>query len=263
MKGCGFGLEGMRVLVTSSTRGIGFGIARAFSHCGAIVAVNGSREKSVRNAIDQLPRGRAYGVAADLSVEGEAARLVREAAELMEGLDSLVYVPPPPPRGRIGDLGWREWRLSYRLLIEAPVEAVEGAIPFLEESGNPSIIFVTSIAAWEPIEDIATSSVLRPGLHNLTVLLARQLAKKRIRVNAVVPGLILTDRLRGIARSRAGAHGREEEEVLREMAESVPLGRLGRPLDIGWVVAFLASPKASYVTGAIIPVTGGLHRSPH
>ncbi|MCE4625976.1 MAG: SDR family oxidoreductase [Desulfurococcales archaeon] len=253
----------MRTLVTSSTRGIGFGIARALSICGAIVTVNGREEETVKKAVEKLPTGRAYGVAADLSAEGEAARLVREAAKHMGGLDSLVYVPPPPPRGRIGELEWSDWRLSYRLLVEAPVEAVDEAVPFLEKSSNPSIAFVTSIAAWEPMEDIATSSVLRPGLHNLTVLLARQLAGKGIRVNAVVPGLILTDRLRGIARSRAEALGKSEEEVLREMAESVPLGRLGRPLDIGWVVAFLASPKASYVTGAIIPVTGGLHRSPH
>jgi len=259
MTGCGLGLEGMRVLVTASTKGIGFAAASVMSSCGARVVINGRSREGVERALSKLPG--AQGVPADLAVEGEAARLVRRAAGLLGGLDALVYVPPPPPGGRFLDIGVEEWRVSYRLLVEAAWEAVREAVPLLEESGKGSIVFVTSLAAWEPIPDIATSSVLRPGLHSMTVMLARELGRRGVRVNSVVPGYIMTDRLKSIVEKRARAEGRSPEEVLAELEKSIGLGRVGRPEEVGWTIAFLASPRASYVTGAIVAVTGGRHLS--
>ncbi len=198
----------------------------------------------------------------DLSREGAAAEVVREAARRLGGLDTLVYVPPPPPSGGFFQVSMEEWRLSYRLLVEAPIEAVREAVPLLEASNrSPSIVFVTSLAAWEPLASIATSSVLRPALHGLTVLLARELGPRGIRVNAVVPGLFMTDRLLEVARIRAEATGSSVEEALEEMGRQASLGRVGDPEEIGWTVAFLASPRASYVTGALVAVTGGRHVS--
>ena len=260
MEGCPLGLEGFRVLVTASTRGIGFATARVLAGCGARVVVNGRSREAVEDAASRIG-DRALGVPADLAVEGEAARLVRDAVDMLGGLDALVYVPPPPPGGRFLEVGYREWRLSYRLLVEAPWEAVREAVGPLSDSGRGSIVFVTSLAAWEPIPDIATSSVLRPGLHAMTVLLARELGPRGVRVNSVVPGYIMTDRLRSIISARARSRGVSEEEVLESVEKSIGLGRVGRPEEIGWVVAFLVSPLASYVTGAIIPVTGGRHVS--
>jgi len=256
---CLLGLEGFRVLVTASTKGIGRAAAKVMAGCGARVAVNGRTAESVEEAVRAVPG--AVGVPADLSVEGEAARLVREAARLLGGLDALVYVPPPPPGGRFLEIGYEEWRLSYRLLVEAAWEAGREAVPLLEESGRGSIVFVTSLAAWEPIPDIATSSVLRPGLHAMTVLLARELGPRGVRVNAVVPGYIMTDRLRSIIEARARSSGVSPEEVLAGLEKSIALGRVGRPEEAGWAIAFLVSPRASYVTGAILPVTGGRHVS--
>ena len=201
-------------------------------------------------------------VRGDLSRPGEAARVVDEAARLLGGLDTLVYVPPPPPGGGFFQVSMEDWRLSYRLLVEAAIEAVKAAVPHLEVSGkSPSIVFVTSLAAWEPLPGIATSSVLRPALHGLTQLLALELGPRGIRVNAVVPGLFATDRLMEVASRRAQATGKTVDEVLREMAGETALGRIGDPGEIGWAVAFLASPRASYITGALLPVTGGRHRS--
>lgn len=260
---CGLGLEGLRALVTSSTRGIGGGVARVLLECGARVVINGRTVEGVREALTRLSGfdDRIHGVAADLSREGEAERLVRESVEWLGGLDALVYVPPPVPGGRFKSLAMSSWRLSYRLLIEAAVESVSASYSHLAESGNASITFVTSIAAWEPLPDIASSSVLRPGLHAMTILLARELGPDGIRVNSVVPGYIDTERLRSVAELRARERGSSVEEEVRKMGEGVPLGRVGDPTDIGWLVSFLASPRASYITGALIPVTGGLHAS--
>ncbi|MCE4601130.1 MAG: SDR family oxidoreductase [Desulfurococcales archaeon] len=261
---CDLSLTGLRAAVTASTKGIGRGIATALASCGAKVVINGREPEGVEKALESLKdKGEVYGVAADLSKEGEAARFVEEAAGLLGGLDSLVYVPPPVPGGRFLAVEMKAWRLSYRLLIEAAIEAVSTAYPYLEKSENPSITFVTSIAAWEPLPEIATSSVLRPGLHAMTILLARELGPSGIRVNAIVPGYIETDRLRAVAGMRSRELGSSVEEELAKMARGVPLGRLGDPLDIGWAVAFLASRRASYITGALVPVSGGLHSSIH
>jgi len=257
---CTLGLDGYRVLVTASTRGIGAAAARVMASCGARVAVNGRRR--VEEAAERVG---GVPVEGDLSREGEAARVVRRAAEALGGLDTLVYVPPPPPSGGFFEVSLEDWRLSYRLLVEAPIEAVREAVPLLEESASqgksPSIVFVTSLAAWEPLRGIATSSVLRPALHGLTVLLARELGPRGVRVNAVVPGLFATDRLLEVASRRAAEQGVGVEEVLASMASEASLGRVGDPEEIGWVIAFLASPRASYVTGALVAVTGGRHVS--
>ena len=256
--GCNIGLEGARVLVTASTRGIGFGIARAIAECGGTPTINGRSPGSVERALETLRSLglNAYGVPADLAVRGEASRLVREAASLMGGLDGLVYVPPPPPSGGFREVSLDDWRLSYRLLIEAAVEAVREAINIM---GRGSIVFVTSIAAIRPMHGIVTSSVLRPGLHVLTRMLARELGPRGIRVNAVAPGLIMTDRLRALAEERARAKGTSTASELESMAGSIPLGRLGTPRDIGSIVVFLLSTLSEYVSGAVIPVAGGMY----
>ncbi|MCE4618338.1 MAG: SDR family oxidoreductase [Desulfurococcales archaeon] len=262
---CELSLQGLRAAVTASTKGIGNGIARVLLECGAKVVINGRTEEGVKEALSKLSKygDRVHGVAADLSNEGEAERFVKESVDFLGGLDALVYVPPPVPGGRFMALGMRLWRLSYRLLIEAAIEAVSAAYSHLIDSDNASITFITSIAAWEPLPEIATSSVLRPGLHAMTILLARELGPDGIRVNAVIPGYIETDRLVSVAGMRAKEKGTSVDEELRKMAMRVPLGRLGDPTDIGWLVAFLASPRATYITGALIPVSGGLHSSVH
>ncbi|MCE4601898.1 MAG: SDR family oxidoreductase [Desulfurococcales archaeon] len=260
---CNLELEGFRVAVTSSSAGIGLGTATVMGRCGARVVITGRREERLRSSVEKL-RGmgiEAYGVRSDFSVEGEAARFIRESVNLLGGLDTLVFVPPQPPGGRFSEIGMDKWRLSYRLLVESALEAIYEALPHLERGRSPSIIVSTSVAAWEPIPGIATSSVLRPALHGLVTLLARELAPRGVRVNGVVPGYFMTDRLREVAEMRAKARGVSVEEELRRLEAEVPLGRAGSTEEIGWVIAFLASPRSSYVTGALVPVTGGLHRS--
>ncbi len=179
-----FGLEDMRVLVTASTRGIGFGVAHVLLREGAYVMIDGRGRESVFDALRRLGGVKAYGVVADLTRREDVERLVEEAAEHMGGLDALVYVTGPPRPGCFTEIG--------------------------------------------------------------------------IRVNAVMPGYIDTDRVRQLAERRAREKNISIEDAYREIAAAVPMGRMGKPEEIGYVVAFLLSPYASYVTGASIPVDGGL-----
>jgi 3-oxoacyl-[acyl-carrier protein] reductase len=256
---CSINLDSKRVLVTASTEGIGFGIAKCVGKLGASVVINGRYSDKLSDAVEKLKALgiRAYGIKADLKNRGEGEKLVKGAAKILGGLDSIVYVPPPPPGGGVLSVSIRDWQVSYRLLIEAALEVVYTGLEFLKKKGG-NIVFVTSIAAITPIKDIATSSVLRPGLHVLTRLLAEELGKYNIRVNSVAPGYIMTARLENIASKRAQQSGKAKEDIINEIASKVPLNKIGSPEDIGCTVAFLLSDPASYISGAIIPVSGGL-----
>jgi 3-oxoacyl-[acyl-carrier protein] reductase len=254
------GLEGLRVLVTASTRGLGKGVAEVLLSEGCIVTINGSSKTSVERSVGSLKeKGAVYGVAADLRDPGQVASLVNKSAELMGGLDALVYVPPPPPPGTFGELREEEWRVWSQALVLSPVWAVRTALRHIKPRQDfaGGIVFVTSIAVKEPIPDIVLSNVLRLSIHGLVKSLARELGPRGIRVNAVMPGYFMTDRLRALVKKRSAETGKREEEVLVSISQSVPLKRVGDPQELGWVVAFLLSPLASYVNGASIPVDGG------
>ncbi len=257
-----FDIGGYRVLVSASTRGIGFGIAKVLLISGASVVINGRSGENVKKAIDELKKyGEVYGVAADITEHDEAKRLVEEAAKVLGGLDSLVYVTGPPKPGFFEELTLEDWNYGVRLLIMSAIWLTKYALPYLKKSSNPSIVYSTSVAVKEPIPNIALSNVLRLSIHGLVKTLSRELAKYGIRVNAVLPGYMMTSRVKQLIRDRAVREGRSEEEVLKEFVSEVPLGRIGKPEEVGYLVAFLISKYASYITGASIPIDGGLLRS--
>jgi 3-oxoacyl-[acyl-carrier protein] reductase len=253
--------------VTASTRGLGRAIAEKLIEHGAKVVVNGSGRESVEKALAEIRalyrHSTVYGVAADLTIPEEAARLVEEAARLLGGLDGGVFVPPPPPPGRFREVGEEAWRKWANALVLSPVWFSRSLLRHLKPrpDGAGGIVYVTSIAVREPIPDIVLSNVLRISIHGLVRSLAHELGPEGIRVNAVLPGYFLTDRVKSIAEKRSRSEGKAPEEILKEMALQVPLRRIGAPEELANVVAFLLSPMASYVHGASIPVDGGRLRS--
>ncbi len=257
-------VEGLKVLVTASTRGLGRGAAEVLLDQGAYVVINGKNPDNMAKALSELRvkyGGRVYGVVADLTSKDDVYRLVDEAVKYLGGLDSLVYITGPPKPGKFTEIGVDEWEFNTRLLILNAIWLVNAVLPHLRKSSNPSIVFSTSVAVKEPIPYLALSNVLRISIHGLMKTLARELAPEGIRVNAVLPGHIETERTRKLIESKALKEGKTYEEVYREFASEIPMRRLGKPTEFGWVIAFLISKYASYVTGASIPVDGGLLRS--
>ena len=248
----------MKVLVTASTRGIGFGVASVLLRRGHDVTINGRTEESVRASLARLSTlGRVHGVAADITKREEVKRLVETAAEMMEGLNGLVYIAPPPRPGRFEDLMPEDWEVATRQLLLSAVWTVQEALLYLKATRG-SIVLLSSFAIREPVEVLALSNVVRISIAGLTRTLARELGRYGVRVNMVMPGNIETERSRQVIESRAKAKGVTYEEELRAEMADVPLGRIGRPEEVGEVVEFLLSERASYVTGAAIPVDGGL-----
>jgi len=261
------GLGELRIVVSASTRGLGRGVAEVLLHSGARVVINGSRRETVARAVEELRKAygenRVHGVVADLTSPEETSRLVHEAAGVLGGLDGGVFVPPPPPPGGFSDVGLGEWRRWSEALTLSPVWFARAMISYLEPRADSAggLVFVTSIAVKEPIPDIALSNTFRISIHGLVKTLAYELGPRGIRVNAVLPGYFLTDRVKTLAEKRSRETGRPAAEVIADMGREVPLGRIGDPRELGGVVAFLLSPLASYVHGASIPVDGGRLRS--
>ncbi|MCS7099254.1 MAG: SDR family oxidoreductase [Sulfolobales archaeon] len=257
-----FGLEGFRVLVTASTRGIGRGIAEVLLEEGARVFINGRSRESVEKTLAELkPLGEVYGHPADITVREQAEELVEKACDYLGGLDGLVYVTGPPRPGTFLELDLADWEFGARLLVMSAIWVTRKALLFIEKSGIGSLVYVTSTAVKEPIPNLALSNVLRTSVHGLVKTLSRELGPKGIRVNAVAPGYVVTDRTIQLARDVSARTGRSIEEVLSEWSSEVPLRRLGAPREVGYVVAFLLSPLSSYVSGVVVPVDGGRLRS--
>ncbi len=211
------------------------------------------------------------------TVSGETGRTVhwisfdltdtRRLPELMDKIfeigepDIFFYSTGGPRPGTLMELDMDDWEEAVRLLLYPAVYIARKTAERMAKKRWGRIIFLTSLAIKEPIENIVLSSVVRTSLAGLVRVLARELGRKGITVNGIMPGIIRTERVEEIARDLAERRRKSVSQVLEDMAHEIPLGRLGKPEDIGSLAAFLASDLASYINGAMIPVDGGKLRS--
>ena len=245
-------LESKAVLITGASSGIGAELARDFAAQGARLALHfNSHEAELRALAAEIPDARPVLVQGDLSRRGEARRVVEEAAAALGGLDILV--------NNAGGLGERRpitevddalFDFVYDLNVRAVLAATQAAIPHFEKRGRGNIINVGSIAGIDGGgAGASVYSSAKAAVHNLTRHLARDLAKKNIRVNTVAPGAIATP-----------FHARTPKERLDAMRNAAPLGRIGEARDCVGAFLFLASDElAGYITGNIVHVNGGMY----
>lgn len=234
------GLAGRRYVVTGGSRGLGLATAQALAADGAHTLLVARDPDRLAAASQALGPGHGY-LALDLADPG-AADTIAEWAGTIDG--ALINVGGPPP-GAVLELDDAQWRAAIDGVLMASLRLLRALAPRIAVGG--SILVVLSSTAKEPLRDLGASNALRPGLAMVVKDLADSLAPE-VRVNGILPGRIATQRLREVATGDLGA--------------GVPLGRPGDPEEFGRVAAFLLSPAASYVTGALVPVDGGLLRSP-
>jgi 3-oxoacyl-[acyl-carrier protein] reductase len=184
---------------------------------------------------------------------------VAAAVAQLGGLDLLVVNSGGPPAGTFEALGEDEWERAIAGTLQSTLRLIRAALPHLREGTDPAIVINLSSSVREPLPGLTTSNVLRPGLAGLIKNLAFEIVP--IRINGVAPGRFDTARVAQLDGARAEASGMSVEGVRREAQGKIPLGRYGDTAEIGRVAAFLLSPAASYVTGAIVPVDGGLVRA--
>ncbi|SNR29096.1 SDR family oxidoreductase [Blastococcus mobilis] len=249
------GLGGRGYLLTGASRGLGFATARVLVDDGARVLVSSRSADAVDAAVKELGGApAAHGSAADLADPDAAERLVAEARERLDRIDgALISVGGPKP-GTVLETAEDDWRAGVDSVLLGPLRLVRALVPHLDDGA--AIGFVLSTSVRQPIGHLAISNGLRPGLAMTAKALADELGPRGIRVFGLMPGTIATDRIAEIEAASGDA------EAMRARTEAgIPLRRVGRPEEFGQVAAFALSPAASYLTGTMIPVDGGVLRA--
>ena len=250
------GLTGARALVGGGSRGLGGAVAETLAAEGAKVAIVSRAGPGLDTQAERLG---GLAVPADLSTRDGPADAVAAAVSALGGLDLLVINSGGPPPGRFEDLDEDAWLRAIDGTLLSTVRLLRAALPALREGRDPAILIILSSSVREPIPALTTSNLIRPGLAGLLKSLVDEIAP--IRINGLAPGRLATGRIGQLDTARAAAAGVEVGEIQRQTIARIPLGRYGDPAELGRVGAFLLSPAASYVTGAIVPVDGGMVRA--
>jgi 3-oxoacyl-[acyl-carrier protein] reductase len=241
------GLNGRTAVVCGASSGMGLAIAEALAAEGANVAMFARRRDLLEREAERLG---ALAVRGDVTNPADLKRLVDRTLEAFGGIDILINNGGGPPRTAALGLTDEQVEQAVELLLLSAIRLTGLCLPHLERSGHGRVINITSSSVREPIDNLALSNSIRPGVIGWAKTLAREVGPKKITVNSIAPGRIETERLAEVYAGQPRA----------EDLEAIPLRRFGAPSEVAQVVCFLASDAAGYVTGTVVPVDGGLTR---
>ncbi|MEX3953654.1 SDR family oxidoreductase [Paraburkholderia sp. EG287B] len=252
------GLRGKRALVLGGSTGLGFGAGKALAGEGATVALVARTGQRLDAAAKSLG---SHAMACDLSSPPEVEVLPHAAMSAMGHVDVVVLNGAGPPPLDASDFSAAVWRSQFETMLVSSISIAGALIPSMRDRRFGRIILIASTSIVEPIPGLVLSNALRAGLHGWAKTLAGEVACDGITVNTVMPGRIATDRTQGLDEAEAKRTGRNVERIAAASQAEIPVRRYGTADELGAVVAFLASERASYVNGARIAVDGGLLRN--
>ena len=255
------------VLVTAASRGLGAASARRFAEEGARVAISARDENKIAQTaqeISQATGAQVFAIAGDVTKPEEADRTVQAALDHFGRLDILVVNAGGPPAGQFKDAKWEQWAAATQLVLLSAVRLCQAAIPHLLKNDPPergSIVAITSYVARQPADGLTISNSLKISAVGLMKSLANEYAPQGIRVNSIAPGWTLTDRIKDIFQNRSQRGGTTYEQEAAKVIAQIPIGRIADPNEFADALVWLASPRASYITGILLPIDGGLTQS--
>ena len=257
------GLKNKIALVTGSSRGLGYATAFALAKEGCRVAINGRDEARIKSVAEKLSKEtgtKVIGLAGDVSLPDVPAKLVAQTVDVFGGLDILITNAGGPPPGAFESHDEANWQKGIDLSLMSHVRLIRAALPHLRKSSAASVLTVTSYSVKQPIANLVLSNSIRAATVGLTKSLALELGHEEIRFNSILPGWTETERVGELMTARATANRTTVEEETRKQSAESPLGRMGRPEEFAAAAAFLVSPAASYITGMMLNVDGGMYK---
>jgi 3-oxoacyl-[acyl-carrier protein] reductase len=256
-------LKEKRALVTGSSQGLGYAAALGLAREGCRVVINGRDEAKITAAVQSISMAtgtQVIGLPGDVTDPEVPARLVGETVQAFGGLDILITNAGGPPAGVFESFDEAAWQKAIDMSLMSHVRLIQAALPYLRQSGAASVLTITSYSVKQPIPNLVLSSSVRAATVGLTKSLALELGSAGIRFNSILPGWTETERVKFLMKSRAEQNHTTIEEEIAKQSKDSPLGRMGRPEEFANAAVFLVSPAASYITGVMLTVDGGMYK---
>ncbi len=263
------GLEKKVALVLASSKGLGFECAKGLYQEGANVVICSRSEENLKIAKEKIEdsysvalNNKVFSIVTDLMYEDHIKNLIEKTLKEFGRIDILVHNAGGPPSKPIDKISKEEWSNSIDLNLRSFIYITDMVIPIMKKQKGGRIIAITSVSVKQPLNNLVLSNTTRLGVVGFAKTLANEYGKDNILVNVVCPGPTLTNRMKELINTTVKDTGQTYAEVEKTWIESIPLGRLGKPEELANLVVFLASDKASYITGTAIQVDGGFVKNP-
>jgi 3-oxoacyl-[acyl-carrier protein] reductase len=258
------GLKGMKALVTGSTRGLGFATAHQLAREGCQIAINGRSQQNLAAAEQKISNdtdAKIIAITGDITQPENAEKIVNQASDQLNGLDILITNSGGPPAGKFESIEDQTWQIAVELNFLSHMRLIRSALPYLTSSNAASVLTVTSMSVKQPVPNLVLSNSVRGATIGLTKTLALELGGEGIRFNSILPSFIETERIHELLTDRAERNSTTLEEEIAKQSKESPLGRMGSPQEFANVAVFLVSPAASYLSGGVFLVDGGMYKA--
>ena len=257
------GLKDRVALVAASSQGLGLATAEAFAAEGCRIAMCARNQQTLHAAAEKIRKQRnaeVFAEAFDVADAAAVRHFVAAVARQFGSIDICVTNAGGPPAKGFLEASLEEWQRALELNFLSTVYFAREVIPHMQKKRWGRIVTITSITTKQPVTDLVLSNAVRAAVVGLVKSLANEFGKDGILVNNVGPGFTATDRLKELAKSRSAALGKSQQEIFDGWAADAPLKRLGEPRELADTVVWLASERASYVTGQTVLVDGGMYK---
>jgi 3-oxoacyl-[acyl-carrier protein] reductase len=254
------GLKNKTAIVCGASRGLGRACAEVLAGEGVNLVIcsrNFDKIFSTARSISETYGNDIVPIAADVSLPESPEKIVNEALKKFGGVDILINNAGGPAPGTFDDINDSEWEKAFTLTLMSAVRMTRAVLPSMIARGWGRVVNLASLSVKQPIPGLILSNSLRSAVVGMAKTLSREVASRGILINTIATGNFDTSRMRSLLKNRAATVGTSEEKARTDLESTIPLGRLGKPEELAWLVAFLASEKASYITGATIQVDGG------
>ncbi|MHA1333070.1 MAG: SDR family oxidoreductase [Candidatus Odinarchaeia archaeon] len=255
------GLKDKVAVVAASSRGIGKAVALGLAHEGVKLTICARGEEQLFKTAEEIRQktgAQVLAIPTDVTKEEQVKNLIKETIKEYETVHILVNNAGGPPTGYFLEIPQKTWEEAVRLNLMSTIYMCREVIPYMIKQKWGRIINLTSFSVKQPIDGLILSNTVRAGVIGLAKTLSNEYGKYNILVNNVCPGYTFTERVKKLAETKANAQGTTPDKIIENWTKNIPLGRLGKPEEIANLVVFLASEKASYITGTSIQVDGGL-----